>query len=327
VLPESSDPRIIEAASVILKENIADVVLIGKADEINKLAMGSDISAARIEDPASSSFFEDYVSTYYELRKAKGITIEQSRQIMSDQMHFAAMMVKRGNADGLVGGAVYGTANTVRPVFQILKTAPGINKASSFFVIVVPDTNYGSNGIFIYADCSIIEDPTAEELADIALSSAESFRSLICTEPKIAMLSYSTYGSAKSDLTAKVMNATKIAQQKSPGTVIDGELQADAAIVASVSAVKAPGSPVAGKANVLIFPDINSGNIAYKLTQRLAKAEAYGPIMQGVAKPANILSRGCSAEDIVGVAAITCIQSQRQTQVRTPSRKYDRLIK
>lgn len=310
VLPESSDMRIIEAASIILKQNIADVVLIGESDKINKLAKGYDISGARIEDPSSSLLFEDYVNTYFELRKDKGITIGQTRQTMSEYIQFSVMMVKKGQADGMVAGAIYGTANTIRPAFQIIKTVPGINKASSFFIMVVPDKNYGYNGIFVYADCSIIDNPTAEQLADIALAAAESFRSLICIEPRVAMLSYSTYGSAKSDLTEKVIIATKIARQKSPGIIIDGELQLDAAIVPPVCTAKAPGSPVGGRANVLIFPDLNSGNIAYKLTERLAKAEAYGPIMQGMAKPVNVLSRGCSVKDIVGVVAITCVQAQ-----------------
>jgi phosphate acetyltransferase len=310
VLPESSDPRIIEATSIILKQNIADVVLVGKSDDIKKLAKGFNISGATIEDPSTSFLFEDYVNTYFELRKEKGITLEQARQIMSDFIQFSVMMVKKGQADGMVAGAVYGTANTIRPAFQIIKTIPGINKSSSFFIMVVPDVHYGYNGIFVYADCSIIENPNAEQLADIALASAESFKSLICIEPKVAMLSYSTYGSAKSDLTEKIINATKIARQKSPGLIIDGELQVDAAIVPSVCAGKAPVSPVGGRANVLIFPDLNSGNIAYKLTERLAKAEAYGPIMQGMAKPVNVLSRGCSVRDIVGVVAITCVQAQ-----------------
>ncbi|MHB1485557.1 MAG: phosphate acetyltransferase [Saccharofermentanales bacterium] len=309
VLPESNDIRIIEAVSIILKQNIADVILVGKNDDIKKIAGRYDISGVRIEDPSSSSFFEDYIDTYYELRKAKGVTLEQARQIMSDNIQFGVMMVKKGHADGMVAGAVYGTANTIRPAFQIIKTVPGINKVSSFFVMVVPDLNYGYNGIFVYADCSIIENPTSDQLSDIAISSAESFRSLIGAEPKIAMLSYSTYGSAKSDVIEKVINATKIARQKSPGIIIDGELQADAAIVPSVSEMKAPGSPLAGRANVLIFPDINSGNISYKLTERLAKAQAYGPIMQGIAKPVNVLSRGCSVKDIVGVVAITCVQA------------------
>lgn len=308
VLPESSDIRIIEAASIILKDDIADVILIGNRDDIKKLAGKFDISGARVEDPSSSSLFNDYVNSYFELRNAKGITIEQARQIMTDNIQFGVMMVKKGHADGLVAGAVYGTANTMRPAFQIIKTVPGIKNASSFFIMVLPDIEYGYNGIFMYADCSIIENPTADQLADIALSSADSFKSLIRSEPKIAMLSYSTYGSAKSEMTEKVIEATKIAKQKSPWIVIDGELQVDAAISPSVCAIKAPGSPIAGRANILIFPDLNSGNIAYKLTERLAKAEAYGPIIQGIAKPVNVLSRGCSVKDIIGIVSITCIQ-------------------
>lgn len=310
VLPESTDIRTIKAAAMILEEGIANVVLVGNEQEIKKLAGDIDISKAQIIDPLSTEKFEDYVNTFYEMRKAKGITLEQAEQTMKNPLYFGVMMVKKGEADGMVAGAINSTANTLRPALQILKTAPGTKLVSAFFVMVVPDCEYGSNGTFVYADSGLVENPTADELSEIAIASAKSFKSLVQSEPKVAMLSYSTYGSAKSELTEKVIKATQLAKEKAPDLVLDGELQADAAIVPSVGKSKAPGSCVAGEANVLVFPDLNCGNIAYKLTQRLAKAEAYGPITQGIAKPVNDLSRGCSAEDIVGVVAITAVQAQ-----------------
>lgn len=310
VLPESEDPRVIKAASMVLERDIANIVLVGKEEEIKRLSAGLDISKAKIIDPQKSEKYEEYSAAFYDLRKSKGITIEQARETMKDYVYFATMMVKKGDADGMVSGAAHSTADTVRPSLQILKTKPGTKMASAFFVMVVPNCEYGQNGIFIYADSGVVENPDADALADIAIESANSFRQLVQAEPVVAMLSYSTYGSAKSELTEKVIKATKIAKQKAPNLLLDGELQADAALVPSVGNSKAPGSPVAGKANVLIFPDLNCGNIAYKLTQRLAKAEAYGPILQGIAKPVNDLSRGCSAEDIVGVVAITAVQAQ-----------------
>lgn len=219
-------------------------------------------------------------------------------------------MVKKGEADGMVAGAVNSTANTLRPALQILKTAPGTKLVSSFFVMVVPNCEYGHNGTFVYADCGLVENPDADQLSEIAISASKSFEMLVGAKPQVAMLSYSSYGSAKSELTEKVIKATQLAKEKAPHLAIDGELQVDAAIVPEVAKSKAKGSSVAGKANVLIFPDLDAGNIAYKLTQRLAKAEAYGPITQGLARPVNELSRGCSAEDIVGVAAITAVQAQ-----------------
>lgn len=310
VLPETTDIRTIKAASIILEKEIANLILIGKESEIKKLAGDLDVSGARIVDPVNYPLFDDYVNTFYEMRKAKGVTPEKAREIMQDPLYFGVMMVKKGEADGMVAGAINSTANTLRPALQILKTAPGTKLVSAFFVMVVPDCEYGSNGTFIYADSGLVENPTAEELAEIAVTSAKTFRTLVGDEPKVAMLSYSTYGSAKSELTEKVIQATKLAKEKAPDLILDGELQADAALVPEVGRSKAPGSPVAGQANVLIFPDLNCGNIAYKLTQRLAKAEAYGPITQGIAKPVNDLSRGCSAEDIVGVVAITAVQAQ-----------------
>ena len=312
VLPESEDIRTIKAAAMIQERGIANVVLVGDPDAIAKLADGLDISKARIVNPVTYERFDEYVSAFYELRKAKGMTPEKAEAMMKDYVYFATMMVKMGEADGMVSGAAHSTADTVRPSLQILKTKPGTSMVSAFFVMVVPDCVYGENGIFVYADSGLVENPTAEGLADIAVESSKSFAQLVEADPIVAMLSYSTYGSAKSELTEKVIEATKIAKEKAPDLLLDGELQADAALVPSVGQSKAPGSPVAGKANVLVFPDLNCGNIAYKLTQRLAKAEAYGPILQGIAKPVNDLSRGCSAEDIVGVVAITAVQAQAQ---------------
>lgn len=312
VLPESEDIRTIKAAAMIQERGIANVVLVGDPDAIAKLADGLDISKARIVNPVTYERFDEYVNAFYELRKAKGMTPEKAEAMMKDYVYFATMMVKMGEADGMVSGAAHSTADTVRPSLQILKTKPGTSMVSAFFVMVVPDCVYGENGIFVYADSGLVENPNAEGLADIAVESAKSFAQLVEADPIVAMLSYSTYGSAKSELTEKVIEATKIAKEKAPDLLLDGELQADAALVPSVGQSKAPGSPVAGKANVLVFPDLNCGNIAYKLTQRLAKAEAYGPILQGIAKPVNDLSRGCSAEDIVGVVAITAVQAQAQ---------------
>jgi phosphate acetyltransferase len=310
VLPESSDIRTIKAAAMVQEKGIARIVLVGKEAEIKKLAGDLDISGAVIVDPETSPDFDRYAQELYELRKSKGMTPEQARELVKDELYWGVMMVKMGDADGMVAGAIHSTAETLRPALQILKTAPGTKLVSAFFVMVVPDCEYGCNGTFIYADSGLVENPDADQLSEIAISSAKTFKNLIQAEPVVAMLSYSTYGSAESELTNKVVEATKLAKQKAPELLIDGELQADAALVPSVGQFKAKGSPVAGKANVLVFPDLNCGNIAYKLTQRLAKAEAYGPITQGIAKPVNDLSRGCSAEDIVGVVAITAVQAQ-----------------
>lgn len=310
VLPESTDIRTIKAASIALEQGIANVVLVGNESDIKKLAGNLDISKATIVDPANSENFEDFANTFCEMRKSKGMTLEQAKETMKNPLYYGVMMVKKGEAHGMVAGAINSTANTLRPALQILKTAPGTKLVSSFFVMCVPDCEYGHNGIFVYADSGLVENPNAEELSEIAIASAKSFKALVQAEPKVAMLSYSTYGSAKSELTEKVIKATQLAKEKAPEIILDGELQADAALVPSVGKSKAPNSNIAGEANVLVFPDLNCGNIAYKLTQRLAKAEAYGPITQGIAKPVNDLSRGCSAEDIVGVIAITAVQAQ-----------------
>jgi phosphate acetyltransferase len=310
VLPEANDIRTIKATAMILEQGVANVILVGNEAEIKKLAGDLDISKAKIEDPEKSEKFEGYANTFYEMRKAKGMTPEKAKATMKDPLYFGVMMVKNGDADGMVSGAVHSTADTLRPALQILKTAPGTKLVSAFFVMVVPNCEYGENGVFIYSDAGLNENPDADALSEIAISSAKSFKQLVQAEPKIAMLSYSSYGSAHSELTEKVVEATRLAKEKAPELQLDGELQADAAIVPAIGKSKAPGSKIAGTANVLIFPDLNAGNIAYKLTQRLAKAEAYGPITQGIAKPVNDLSRGCSAEDIVGVVAITAVQAQ-----------------
>ena len=310
VLPESSDPRTIEAASRVLEQEIANVVLIGKKDEILTVAPQWDISRATIVNPEDSDRFEDFVESFYEMRKAKGVTPEKARETMKDPLFFGVMMVKKGLADGMVAGAINSTANTLRPALQILKTAPGTKLVSAFFMMIVPDCEFGANGTFLFADSGLVENPSAEELSEIAISSAGSFEALTGEKACVAMLSYSTYGSAKNPLVDKVVEATRLAKVKAPHILLDGELQLDAAIVPKVGKSKAPASPVAGKANVLIFPDLNSGNIGYKIVERLAKAEAYGPITQGIAAPVNDLSRGCSATDIVGVVAITSVQAQ-----------------
>ncbi|MDR0288025.1 MAG: phosphate acetyltransferase [Clostridiales bacterium] len=310
ILPESEDIRTIKAAAAVQKQGLAKIVLVGDEEKIEKLAKGLDISKCRIVNPVKYEKFDEYADAFYELRKAKGVTKEQAIDTMKDYVYFATMMVKMGEADGMVSGAAHSTANTVRPALQILKTKPGTKMVSAFFVMVVPDCEYGAKGTFVYADSGLVEDPNVEELSDIAIESAKSFSQLVKEEPIVAMLSYSTYGSAKSELVEKVLKASKLAKEKAPDLLLDGELQADAALVPDIGQSKAPGSKVAGYANVLVFPDLNCGNIAYKLTQRLAKAEAYGPILQGIAKPVNDLSRGCSAEDIVGVIAITAVQAQ-----------------
>lgn len=314
ILTESEDVRVLEAASKVTKEGFAKVILIGNQDETNKLASDNNIDIAGIQiiDPVTSNKYDEYVERFYELRKAKGITIEDAKKIIKDNMYFGTMMVKSGDADGLVSGACHSTANTLRPALQILKTAPGTKLVSAFFLMNVPDCKYGEDGIFVFGDCGLVENPNPDELSEIAISSSKSFKQLTNKEPKVAMLSYSTYGSAHSELTEKVVEATKLLKEKMPNLICDGELQLDAAIIPEISASKAKGSPIDGKANTLIFPSLDAGNIGYKLVQRLAKAEAYGPLCQGIARPVNDLSRGCSSEDIVGVVAITAVQAADQ---------------
>lgn len=313
VLPEAEDKRTLEAAEQIKKEGFAKLILLGNKETIEKDAKsyGFDLSGIELVDPKTYSSLDDYVATLVELRKSKGMTEEEARKLLTESnTYFGVMMVKKGDADGLVSGACHSTADTLRPSLQILKTKPGTKLVSAFFVMVVPDCKYGENGTFVFSDCGLNQNPTAEELAAIAESSAESFRFLVGKEPRVAMLSYSTLGSAKHDDVTKVQEATRIAKENNPNLLLEGELQLDAALVESVASLKAPNSKVAGHANTLIFPNLDAGNIGYKLVQRLAKAEAYGPMTQGIARPVNDLSRGCSAEDIVGVVAITAVQCQ-----------------
>ena len=310
VLAEGEELRTIQAASIVKAEGYANTVLLGNPDKINKIASEEniDIDGIKIIDPSFGN--EEFAELFAELRKKKGVTIEQARETVKDPLYYGVMMVKTGQVDGMVAGAINSSANVIRPSLQILKTAPDTKIVSAFFIMNVPDCEYGENGTFVFGDSGLNQDPTADELSEIAISSAASFKTLVGSEPKVAMLSYSTYGSAKHDLVTKVQEATKLAKEKAPNLALDGELQLDAAIVESVGKQKAPESDVAGSANVLIFPDLNAGNIGYKLVQRLAKAEAYGPILQGIAAPVNDLSRGCTAEDIAGVVAITCVQAQ-----------------
>ena len=313
VLPEPEDLRVLAAASKVESEGFAHIILVGNEEETRKSAEenGIDISNVRIIDPATSEKFDEYANYLFELRKEKGMTEEQARELVRTPIYFGMMMVKSNDADGLVSGAAHSTSDTLRPALQILKTAPGTKLVSAFFLMVVPDCEYGENGVFVYADSGLNENPDSESLAEIAASSAKSFELLVGKESRIGMLSYSTYGSAKSELTEKVINATNILKERYPELKADGELQLDAAIIPEVAKSKAPGSEVAGTCNTLIFPDLDAGNIGYKLTQRLAKAEAYGPLCQGIARPVNDLSRGCSSDDIVGVVAITAVQGQQ----------------
>lgn len=313
VLPETEDRRTYEATAQILKEGIADVVLVGSAEAVKKGSEGLDISGAKIVDPATSDKTASYVDKLVELRQNKGMTPDKAKEILLNQyLYYGVMMVKMGDADGMVSGACHSTADTLRPCLQILKTKPGTKLVSAFFLMVVPNCEYGAEGTFIFSDAGLNQNPNPEELAAIAGSSAESFKTLVKEEPIVAMLSHSSMGSAKHADVDKVVEATRIAKEEYPNLKIDGELQSDAAIVPSIGQSKAPDSSVAGKANVLVFPDLDAGNIGYKLVQRLAKAEAYGPVTQGIAKPVNDLSRGCSAEDIVGVVAITAVQCQAE---------------
>ena len=313
VLPETEDVRTYQAAEAVLREGTADLILVGSKEEIEKNGAGFDLTGAVIVDPATSDKTESYIAKLVELRQKKGMTEEQAREILlTNYLYYGVMMVKMGDADGMVSGACHSTADTLRPCLQILKTKPGTKLVSAFFVMVVPDCDMGADGTFIFGDSGLEQNPDPEKLANIALSSAESFRTLTGKEPVVAMLSHSTKGSAKHADVDKVVEATRLAKEMAPELKLDGELQLDAAIVPAVGESKAPGSPVAGHANVLIFPDLDAGNIGYKLAQRLAKAEAYGPITQGIAKPVNDLSRGCSADDIVGVVAITSVQCQAQ---------------
>ncbi len=313
VLPETRDKRTLIAAAQVLKEGTAEIIMVGKEEKIMDGAnwLDVDLTGIKVVDPDIDPKLDEYVDVLYELRKHKGMTKEKAREILTtDWLTYGVMMVKQKDADGMVAGACHSTADTLRPALQILKTAPGTDLVSGFFIVDVPNCEYGANGTFLFADCGLNQDPNASELASIADSSAKSFRTLVGEKPIIAMLSHSTKGSAKHPLVDKVVEATAIAKERYPQLDIDGELQADAAIVPEIAKSKAKGSEVAGKANVLIFPNLDCGNIGYKLVQRLGKAEAYGPMLQGIARPVNDLSRGCSAEDIAGVIALTAVQAQ-----------------
>lgn len=316
VLPETEDLRILEATQMVIEEGFANIVLIGNPETINKIADQNNVNieGAQIVNPATFANFSKYANDLYELRKAKGMTLDQAKDLlMNNSRYFATMMVKEGDADGFVSGAANPTSDTLRPALQILKAAPGTKLVSAFFVMVLPDKDFGEDGVFIFADSGLNEYPDADALSEIAISSANSFKELIGKEPKVAMLSYSTKGSAHSPLTDKVVEATKLLKEKAPNLICDGEIQLDAAIIPEVAERKAPGSPLKGDANILIFPDLDAGNIGYKLTQRFGHAEAYGPLCQGISKAVNDLSRGCSSKDIAGVVAITAVQAQHIT--------------
>ena len=311
VLPESYEKRNLEAAAECLKEELADIILIGKKDKIMEAAGSFDVSKAIFVDPETYDRMDEMVAGLAEARKSKGMTLEEARKIlMDDSLFVAVMLVKMGVADGMVSGAIHSTADTLRPALQILKTAPGTELVSSFFIMVTKTPQYGDDGILLFADCALNQNPNPAELACIAGDSAKSYNAFIGKEARVAMLSHSTMGSAKHADVTKVVDAVKIAKEKYPDLKLDGEIQLDAAIVKEVGELKAPNSTVAGKANVLVIPDIDAGNIGYKLVQRFGNAEAFGPILQGIAKPVNDLSRGCSANDIVAVVALTSVQAQ-----------------
>ncbi len=315
ILPESEDIRILQATEKVMKEQYAKIILIGDENKINEKAKANNINLgdSKIVNPETDENYNKYVDLLYNLRKHKGMTEEEAKELVLNPVYYGMLMVKDEDteADGLVSGAAHSTSDTLRPALQILKTAPDTKLVSAFFVMVVPDCKYGENGVFVFGDCGLNENPNAEQLSEIAISSSNSFKQLIGEEPKVAMLSYSTYGSAHSELTEKVIEATNLVKQKNPDLCVDGELQLDAAIIPEVAEFKAKGSKLQGQANTLIFPDLNAGNIGYKLVQRFAKAEAYGPLCQGIAKPVNDLSRGCSSDDVAGVVAITAVQAQK----------------
>lgn len=311
VLAEGTEPRTIKAARILTDEDLVDsVTLIGKPGAITDIAEqnGVSLDGISVEDPESSPLLDSYAEEYYEIRKHKGMTLEKAKTEITGQLHWGAMMVRKGDAHAMVAGAENSTGNVLVAAFRIIGTAPGTKYASSCFVMQVPDSSWGVDGHFIFSDCATIPDPTTEQLAEIATAAAQSCRTFLETEPMVAMLSFSTKGSASHESVDKVTAALEIVKQRAPDLKVDGELQLDAAIVSSIGDKKAPGSPVAGKANTLIFPDLNSGNIGYKLVQRLAGAEAYGPFLQGFAKPVSDLSRGCSVDDIVNTSAVTLCQ-------------------
>ena len=312
VLPEGDEPRTVQAAVKIVQEKIARPILLGDPARVKAVATekGVDVSNIEIVNPLASPKAAEYTNALYELRKAKGVTEEQAKQLVADPMYYGIMMVKLGDADGLVSGAVHTTGDMLRPALQIIKTKPGIKVVSSSFLLDCPNKSLGHNGLLVYSDCVVVPCPTAEELASIAVSAAETAH-VLCgiEEPKVALLSFSTKGSAKHELVTKVQEATRLAHEMAPDLTLDGEMQFDAAIIPEIGASKAKGSPVAGHANVLIFPDLQAGNIGYKITQRIGGAEAFA-VLQGLAKPCNDLSRGCSVDDIVATVALTAVQAQ-----------------
>ena len=312
LLPEGSEERTVQAARIITDEKIAKVTLLGDEEEIKKVAEKFNVCLCGIDiiNPLTDPDFEHYANGFYELRKAKGMTPEKARETIKNTLFYACMMIKEGKADGMVSGAINTTGNTLRPGLQIIKMAKGINTISSCFIMEIPNKEYGDNGLMLFGDCAININPNPDELASIAIATANTAKTLLGMDPKVAMLSFSTKGSAKHENVDKVTAALAKVKELAPDLDVDGELQADAALVEKVGQLKSPGSPVAGKANVLIFPDLQAGNIGYKLVQRLAGAEAIGPICQGFAKPINDLSRGCSIADIVSVVAITAVQAQ-----------------
>ena len=308
ILPETMDDRVLKAAQIIDEENIANIILIGNKEEI--ISKNNYLEKLQIIDPNTSGLTEEFINEFYEMRKHKGMTLEESKKLLlSDYMYFACMLVNKGMANGVVSGACHSTSNTLRPALQIIKTAPDSLLVSSFFLMIVPNCELGTNGTFIFSDCGLEQNPTPERLAAIAYDSSKSFELLVKKTPKVGFLSHSTYGSAKHEDVTKVVEAVKIAKEKYSSVLMDGEFQLDAAIVPEVAKIKCPDSPLKGEANVLVFPDLDAGNIAYKAVQRLAKAEAYGPVCQGMRKPVNDLSRGCYVEDIVGTVAITSVQA------------------
>lgn len=311
VLPEADDDRTLQAADRLTRDGICRVVLTGDPGQIQASARkaGADVSRCAILSPADETEAAPLAQELHLLRKNKGLTLEAARELIKDPLYFATMLLKVGRVDGYVAGATHTTAENLRPALQIIKATPGLRTVSSFFLMVFPEAKWGHQGVLLYSDCGMVEQPSAEQLADIAIASARTFRQLVGAEPRVAMLSYSTKGSANSPDTRKVVKAVELAREMAPEIVLDGEMQADAALIPSIGERKCQGSPVAGKANCLIFPDLDAGNIAYKLTERLGGAQALGPLVQGMAKPAHDLSRGCSADDIVKVAAISAIMA------------------
>lgn len=312
VLPEGTEERTVKGAAIIAKERIAKVFLVGQEKQIKEVAgkHNVDLTGVEIVEPEKSEKFKKYAENLYEIRKHKGMTLEDAEALTKNPLYFGVLMLQNGDVDGMVAGAENTTGNVLRPALQIIKTEKGISSVSGTFIMIVPNCEYGAEGVFFFADSAVTPSPTAEQMAESAYLTARSAKTLVGFDPKVAMLSFSTKGSAKHESIDKIVQAVEIARERYPELIIDGDLQGDAALVSSVGNSKAPGSPVAGQANVLIFPDLHAGNISYKLVQRLAKAEAIGPILQGIAKPVNDLSRGCSVDDVVNMVAITSLQAK-----------------